>query len=570
MLCAHYKLDGNVENTGAVSTVDTWTTEPTFEAGGIYEKSMTTGSMKWDAQSTANILNNNAFTWAAWVYVNPNVSTQTQPFFGNGTFGANNNRKFFINQSPTRNNITWSWMNDAGAITFIEGTLEGVLPDYEWTHVAITFGERTFKIYINGICDFTQSGVKSESSSFEYITSVFYSNPARRLQDVRIYNEAISPEEVKGLAYGLEEHEKLNATPVLIGKSRFTVKSSDFYVHTGHYYNGLTVGENYTFKVVCDSPNNVLKESHGGADGNLLNRTWTAWLYTQSSAYNDSNYSGYQDPINFNRSNFNHTQVGNTHYWTWKATSENVSLRLNGYKGNQEYDLDFPEVKLYSTEGALQSGDTPRYEKSTLVNNSLRLIPYAINKSNSLAMSFWVKFNSNTNESFFKCARANAYTKVHQINYTDDGTVLDEKDYNEETDGVSYKTGSLIANGGNTEYLYTPFAKQGITLSQTDGLVTLEIDDNTLNVGTVNDTNWHHFVINSSGKRVVDVYLDGEKVATGSPKSDVKIDRASSTEQTTFNGDLCVSDFRLYGKHLTDEMALRLYGISPDDYDLTK
>lgn len=550
MLCAHYKLDGNVENTGAVSTVDTWTTEPTFEVGGIYEKSMTSGSMKWDAQSTANILNNNAFTWAAWVYVNPNVSTQTQPFFGNGTFGANNNRKFFINQSPTKNDITWSWMNDAGAITFIEGTLEGVLPDYEWTHVAITFGERTFKIYINGVCEFTQSGVKSESSSFEYITSVFYSNPARRLQDVRIYNEAISPEEVKGLAYGLEEHEKcVSGLPgrVLVSKKTDTwVSGGNWNYHTFNRNDGQEFKKNETYHITAD----VISTS-----GNFSQVTFLFYTLSKNTGYGQQNVT-----INNNRLEASFSPTGDCHDFL-------IYSGISGQAGSKTMTLENIKVeKQFMT-----NSDTPRYEKSTIIDSdTMEITSYAIDKSNSLAMSFWVKFNSNTNESFFKCARANAYTKVHQINYTDDGTVLDEKDYNEETDGVSYKTGSLIANGGNTEYLYTPFAKQGITLSQTDGLVTLEIDDNTLNVGTVNDTNWHHFVINSSGKRVVDVYLDGEKVATGSPKSDVKIDRASSTEQTTFNGDLCVSDFRLYGKHLTDEMALRLYGISPDDYDLTK
>ena len=550
MLCAHYKLDGNVENTGAVSTVDTWTTEPTFEVGGIYEKSMTAGSMKWDAQSTANILNNNAFTWAAWVYVNPNVSIQTQPFFGNGTFGANNNRKFFINQSPTRNDITWSWMNDAGAITFIEGTLEGVLPDYEWTHVAITFGERTFKIYINGVCEFTQSGVKSESSSFEYITSVFYSNLARRLQDVRIYNEAISQEEVKELAYGLEEHEKcVSGLPgrVLVNKKTDTWASGgNWNFHTFNRNDGQEFKKNETYHITAD----VISTS-----GNFSQVTFLFYTLSKNTGYGQQNVT-----INNNKLEASFSPTDDCHDFL-------IYSGISGQAGSKTMTLENIKVeKQFKT-----NSDTPRYEKSTVIDSdTMEITSYAINKSNSLAISFWVKFNSNTNASFFKCAKANAYTKVHQINYTDDGTVLDEKDYNEETDGVSYKTGSLIANGGNTEYLYTPFAKQGIILSQTNGLVTLEIDDNTLNVGTVNDTNWHHFVINSSGKRVVDVYLDGEKVATGSPKSDVKIDRASSTEQTTFNGDLCVSDFRLYGKHLTDEMALRLYGISPDDYDLTK
>lgn len=696
MLCARYILDGNTNNTGSITTKDSWVTPATFGVGCTYQYAMTDGEMKWDAATTAKILNNNAFTWAGWVYVDPNVSFQTAPIFGNGDFGADNNRKFFINQGPTRNDVSWSWMNDAGAITFISGSLTGVLKDFEWTHVAITYGNKTFRIYINGINEYSQENVESKSSSFNYITQVFHSNPARRLQDVRIYNEAISSEEIKQLAYGLQVHDKLNV-PITDGKllksvstdtwgvssgnwnyhqfvrddglkytpnekihvtanvsnitgnitqvtvlfynlskstshgqvnvpiinnkidvicspnsecpdlliycgisgqtsgkgmtltnlkitsnlllsadSKFTVTTGDYYVHTGHYSNDLELGQSYTYKVKCSSPNNVLKSGHGGADGNNNYRTWTAWLYMQNKPYDSSNYGGYDTPVNFNSSNYQHAYDGEYHYWTFVATYKYVAVRMNGYKGSQDYELDFPEITLFKTgtdEVLTSIGDTPRYNQSMSLKSPLLIGNYPINKSNSLSMSFWLRFNSLGNiDNLLSCAMAKAYTGVREINYTTDGSFDSERSYNESSsDGITYKVGQEIVNNGLSERIYTPYSRQGIVLNYIDNKLKATIDDSQLvEVCNVSDNNWHHIVLNSDGFRNLDIYFDNEKKVSGlKPISNYNILRASSSEYIKMFGNISISDFRLYGRHLTEEECLRLYGIAPEDYDIT-
>ena len=102
-------------------------------------------------------------------------------------------------------------------------------------------------------------------------------------------------------------------------------------------------------------------------------------------------------------------------------------------------------------------------------------------------------------------------------------------------------------------------------------MLKLTIDDNrNINVCRITDSNWHHVVINSDGFRNVDVYIDNDKVLTGAkPISSYKIDRASSDMKVLTAGNISISDFRLYGRYLTEEECLRLYGIAPEDYDIT-
>lgn len=578
MLCARYTLNNTIQNSGEISTTDNWTIQPTYKSGGIYQYAMTEGEMSWDAVTTAKILNNKAFTWAGWIYVDPNVSAQASPIFGNTSFGASNNRKFFFMQSPTQNDLSWSWMNDTGAITFTQGSLSDVFPSYEWTHLAITFGNGEMKVYINGQIEFTQVGLVSNSSTFGYETKIFHSNPARRLQDVRIYNETLDEESIKELSYGLEVHKKLNeptSINLLINtKSSFTVNTSDCYVHLGSFYNGLEIGKKYVFEVTCDSPNNVLS-THGDRTGSTSKRLWTAWLYQKNSAYTSLDYASYDVPQCFDVNNFGQTHVGNTHFWIFEAKYPNVSIRMNGYKGSEDYDLNFPSIKLYKLDNITStslvvSTDTPRYSKSSKINGSLMLSD-VVDKSNSMCISFWTKFNDLLQTmDFFKCANANAYTEVETITYTPDGSIESDVTSNvSSTDGITYKMGFEISDDATKEYTYTPFSRQGFIFNFNKGKLNLSVDDGTFNVGDILDTNWHHFIINVTGERNVNVYVDTELKVSGIPYSDFTINRASSTSETYFFGNIQISDFRVYGKTLLEDDLKELYGIISTDYKAT-
>ena len=596
MLCARYLFNNSVENTGNIITTDTWSTTPEYKSGNLYQKSLSNGGMYWDADTTAKILNNTAFTWMCWVYVDPNVSTEKGLLFGNNGFGSNNNRKFSIFQFPTQNDLYWSWMNDQGATTFSTGKLEGMLPSYEWTHVAFVFGNKKLKIYVNGTLEYTQNDIASTSSSFAYKTEVIHAIKGRRLQDLRIYNEAVSEDVITEAAYGLAQHYKCNNdSNIFFNKSySFTVNSVDCYAHTGYYVNNLTKGKSYVYVVECDSLNNKLAAGHSTEHGNTSNRTWTAWLYMKNSSYNSGNCGSYDAAWNFNSNNYSHRQVGNTHYWIFTATYTNTAVRLNGYKGSENYDLNFPTIKVIRADSiddvinAKVPGmssvslvtDTPRYNASSYLSSASSYLKsdYCPNRTNDICISFWVKFTDLSKSfDFFKCGNVSAYSvgsrtvytlENSQWNYSSTSTVTVQS-----SDGVTYQSGEVSEiSSDNTTYTltnYTGYAKTGITFSINNKSLTLKLDDLTLNVGTIENNYWHNFVINSDGERNVTVYVDGVEKVNGTTPSASTVERGDSSEEATFTGPIKVSDVRIYGKHLDEDDALGLYGLKPEDYTTT-
>lgn len=597
MLCARYTLDGTKTNTGEISTKDTWVTEPEFKSGNIYRNSMSSGSMKWDAETTAKILNNNGFTWMGWVYVDPNESNAKGLLFGNNGFGSNDNRKFSIFQHPTQNDIYWSWMNDMGAVTFSTGTLEGVLKSYEWTHVAFVFDGSSLKIYINGSMEYIHANIKSNSATFKYSTQVFHDIKGRRLQDVRIYNEAVAEDLIEDVAHGLSQHYKLNtktttSSLMALSNKSFTVNTTDHYVHygntTGGYYNNLVVGETYIYDITCTSANNYVTACHGADLGDTNNRAWTAWLYMQNTNYTTSNYSGYIEALNFTTANYNHVQIGNRHLWIFKATYKCCAVRINGYKIAENYELNFSSIRLYKASdlsllmdsNLSTTTDTPRYDKSMKLSSSGTFIgSFPINRTNSLGLSFWIKFNDLTNDFYFlKSSNSDAYTESTKTIYTKDSSgaltydkTIVSKIKATDTLKQEYKEGEdvEITSTSTSEIVYKGFAKTGLSFRFNKGIITLGIDDVELPVKTITDSFWHNFVVSSDGERNVKVYCDGKLVSTGKPKSSSKIARAESHEPLSIFGPVMVSDVRMYGRPLTETESLGLYGITPTDYKVT-
>lgn len=199
--------NNSMDNQGLLGDL-TQTTEPTYVNGKI-GKALATGGCKMTAEQAAQVLNNNEFSICFWIYVNVDTGAGGSKIFGNGGMGESNNRKFFITQYPTANDLHVYWMNDSSSGFFIGGSTYGVLPSYEWTHVAITYNNPTAKVYINGELKNTYSGA-STSASFEYATEVIASSELRYFNDYRIYNNCLSVKEISEIYKGLCLHYKLS------------------------------------------------------------------------------------------------------------------------------------------------------------------------------------------------------------------------------------------------------------------------------------------------------------------------------------------------------------------------
>lgn len=251
MLCLWLPFtDGVIKNQGLINDEFITSIDPTFSNDGKLGKCLEQGQFDMSATMTSKILNNQALTICFWIYVNAEEGSKGGTIFGNiNTNVEFNNRKFSLFQYPTCNDLHLSWMNDAAKAFMMTPIYKGVLPSYQWTHVTITYHNPTMTVYINGIKKYTYSGV-SNSSSFEYQTRVVWQNAYRKLNDFRIYNECLSPRQIKEISKGLVCHYPLGEIDGKIG-GRNLIQHSEF---TNTYWkasNGIDIantnGSSFSF-----------------------------------------------------------------------------------------------------------------------------------------------------------------------------------------------------------------------------------------------------------------------------------------------------------------------------------
>lgn len=196
-------LNGDVKNYGLCNAELSYS-NLAFEDSGKIGKCLSTGGIVMSADTTGKILNNNAITISLWLYVNAPTGSDGERIFGNNEMGYNNNRKFSLYQYPTCNDFHYSWMNDTPDV-LDAGLLTNVLPSYQWTHIAVTYDNPNICVYINGELKHTSSGV-SNSVSFHYTTNVIYDSPYHKVNDFRLYDECLSPKQVKYISQAMICH----------------------------------------------------------------------------------------------------------------------------------------------------------------------------------------------------------------------------------------------------------------------------------------------------------------------------------------------------------------------------
>lgn len=220
MLRAWYPFIKNTDNQGAGELNLATTFAPTYITGGkLGDTCLNSGGFKWTPEQTSSIFNNKEITIAFWIKV---IGSTGGVIIGNDNMGELNNRKFSIYQYPNANSLHWSWMNDTEV--FNSGVLNDILPTNTWVHFCITYKNPNTKVYINGVVVATASNNISNSSTFSYETQVLHNNPNRCIQDLRFYDNALSPKEVKLLSQGLIAHYQLKgmgATNYLKGAGKF-------------------------------------------------------------------------------------------------------------------------------------------------------------------------------------------------------------------------------------------------------------------------------------------------------------------------------------------------------------
>jgi len=573
--------DGVIKNQGLINDEFITSIDPTFSNDGKLGKCLEQGQFDMSATMTSKILNNQALTICFWIYINAEEGSQGGTIFGNTNSNVEfNNRKFSIFQYPTCNDLHLSWMNDAAKAFMMTPIYKGVLPSYQWTHVTVTYHNPTMTVYINGIKKYTYSGV-SNSSSFEYQTRVVWQNAYRKLNDFRIYNECLSPRQVKEISKGLVCHYPLGEIDGKIGGRNLLVKTNQgktkwTNAHADGSYSCESVNWNgiNVVKMSCATPTTSWKMFTFNGLLENFDKLEPSAIYTLSYDVIGNIKVGFS---NLWDSDATHSIVAlaqetvikktyGSHYIVnitlkdalnkskqlvyfrndLKAGESVIIANLKLEKGNKATaytpcPTDDPVMYdnvIYDTSGYCNNGNvsgdilwdinTPRYKGAYDFNGTGYIYNDNLNlTTTAFTISFWIKIPSAITHQHFDFATFNSWTSEGVGIYWD-------------TSGQKSSSGGIFGKDSNGDKIHVRVQCRG----------------------KLNE--WTHFAITWDGTNVYR-YSNGIKfsesdfnaVSVYHPR--LWLGNSTFGDRTLENSESCMSDFRFYVTALSDSDILELY-----------
>lgn len=191
-----YPFDGNADNVfGSSSATEAGTPEyPAGKIGQAIELNGTGGYVTLPATDKKAAADN--ITIAAWVYWKG--GSQWQRIFD---FGNNTNQYLFLSPRSGSNTLRFAIKNGGGE-QFVE---TGQLAADQWVHVAVTLGDGTGKLYVNGELKAEKNNMTIKPSDFKpsnnYIGRSQFADPlfTGKIDDFRVYDTVLSAEEIQAV-----------------------------------------------------------------------------------------------------------------------------------------------------------------------------------------------------------------------------------------------------------------------------------------------------------------------------------------------------------------------------------
>lgn len=234
-------MNGSIYNQGLDGDAITNSSGITYASiGKIGSQSLLSGSMT----TSKNYLGYEG-TICFWIYITKNSNKGM--LYGNSDTGASlYNRKWSLFLYPTRNDLyCWGCQKDSkNNSPNGNWQLNGVIPDNKWTHICITHNRSMQYIYINGIQVAHKEWDSSGDITFDVSTPLMNNDVGRYLQDYRIYDNCLSPRQVKEISQGLICHYPLGEVDGKIG-GRNLIKNGKGNVKAGFFKNFPTVTDEY-------------------------------------------------------------------------------------------------------------------------------------------------------------------------------------------------------------------------------------------------------------------------------------------------------------------------------------
>ena len=502
-----------------------------------------------------------------------------------------------------------------GSIRFqINGTeyISGItLTTGIWYHLAITWNGTMAKLYVNGIESYSKSATGSFSASNHFAigartngtagnTFAYAIKNGGKLNDIRFYDHALSPREVKQVSTALVLHYPL-AMP---GGENLYDHSKDFsgtwvsgayWVTDSEQYNGFVVkkkssiwgglaqnvpcsnGDIFTisFYGKVDSGGNI-QSIHRSSLGNvttglnILGGNFTSTNYWVANNDDGTTWKRYWATVQITSSDITYLQwriensVADKFLYVcgmklergsrptpWIPNPADAEYSTFGFDDGIEYDVSGYGHNGTKT-GVTYSSDSPRYNTSTKFDantNDVTPMPCFSNGQTVDEMSISIWFNIMWN-----------------VLIDENGTDLSDESGNILVDGISIdntenSTGPNFFSLGENEFVRARIAASTSIWSYSK-IGTGSPTQVYFDCENILDNEWHHFVY-VFNKGIITCYIDGEMLGSEDKSSIANYLYCGSQSwhlagYTATGGKFIgsLSDFRLYATALsTDEIA---------------
>lgn len=460
----------------------------------------------------------------------------------------------------------------------------------EWYHLCFTVTPTEIKTYQNGDCIKTATIDSNFPSVSNYILSLG-KNPLFRgldcsINDFRIYDEALSPMQIKLISQGLVAHYLLNNNGsgnnnLIPNQGEYTVNNP--FVWSSNKADGakwvpnsafeIKSSTTYTLSLCCDG--NLQTKHIATRKPSPEEKAFTVWLYLSNDGTTKSWQTGQYDiPINLNSSNFSYKQIGQKHIWTFttSSTQRYISIRVNNYSNDIDtLTLNYWNFKVEegdkSTSWCPNSTDSIytqlgydnniEYDVSGYCNNGTK---YNITDYTSDTPRYSVATKFNGTNSYINVGRGGMVRDEITVNiwgYMDDWTKYNGRLIScTEGGGWNFEPASggkihFSLGTGNTSNTYKN--PTGYTLSELssgwhmftgtyDGFTVKQYVDGVLNTS-----------VNAYTTKTMAFYNANNSIIIGAEASG----GAGGIAGSYFNG--LISDFRIYATTLSQQDIKRLY-----------
>jgi hypothetical protein len=464
----------------------------------------------------------------------------------------------------------------------------------KWYHVCVVRKKDVGKyLYINGSLDSstttTSTPTVASTTNFTIGNSQTSSTAASGnplngyLNDVRIYDHALSVAEVKELAKGLVCHYKLDT----IGLENLLAYSKVNDTNKTLLKNNINSNWNNRSIVTIDGYQGYHYPSATSPTG------WSSgWWYKSLEANTTYTYSAwiyFTASANFNFTSLGHFQVYNSGSSASDKSHEDVAASRI-YEPSTIPANKWTKVRITFTTNSLDGSYFQIYPRYNIAANKGDLYFRDCKLEKNSTPTSWVP-NSADNE--YKALGFGSTTIADNsgfgYNGTKTGTITNSSDAPRYSSSTKFASGShinvsLVTSGFANSYTFSWWGKYSyysghmmwgfsngnrLNLFMSGGNFywnTGDSNNNPFNVSaaTYGDNQWHHFAVTGDGT-TAKLYIDGvfkanAKTYKGITGTTIYMNGWDSGTNYNFNGQL--SDFRLYATCLSTDDIKRLYEVS--------